>query len=426
MILSSIFFPNIKIKNHEISIYWIFPLIGALILLIFKIIDFDYFIHSLVNQVGVNPLEILILFISMVFISIVLDEVGFFKYLAQIAIKKAHNNQIVLFILYYLIISILTIFTSNDIIIITFTPFLIFFTKNAKINPLPYLIMEFVSSNTWSMLLLIGNPTNIYLGSSFNQNINFLSYIEIMGLPTLLSGLLSFLILFLLFKKELKKPIDVEITEVDIKDKYIFLMSLILLISCIILLAISNFIGIKMYLISLISSLILLIFLIIYTIIKKEKRSILLHSVKRLPFNLIPLLLSMFTLVLGLGSSGATKYLSELLTSNNEYLNILSYGFSSFFLANLINNIPMSILYVDILEHASNVSIFSVYASIIASNICAFLTPLGALAGVMWMNILRKNNIKMNYLMFTKYGLIISIPTLLIGLLGLMLIFLII
>ncbi|UKI48946.1 MAG: hypothetical protein L6U99_08950 [Clostridium sp.] len=43
--------------------------------------------------------------------------------------------------------------------------------KRSKINPLPYLLMEFFAANTLSMALIIGNPTNIYLG--FNFNIDF-------------------------------------------------------------------------------------------------------------------------------------------------------------------------------------------------------------------------------------------------------------
>ena len=65
--------------------------------------------------------------------------------------------------------------------------------------------MEFVSANTYSMLLPIGNPTNIYLTSIYN--LDFITYISKMILPALLSGLLSFGVIILLFKKELNKKI---------------------------------------------------------------------------------------------------------------------------------------------------------------------------------------------------------------------------
>ena len=54
----------------------------------------------------------------------------------------------------------------------------------------------------------------------------------------------------------------------------------------------------------------------------------------------------------------------------------------------------------------------SVYATIVGSNIGAFLTPIGALAGIMWSGLLKNHNAKFGYLDFVKYGAAISLPTL--------------
>ncbi|MEG1535559.1 MAG: ArsB/NhaD family transporter, partial [Clostridia bacterium] len=67
-----------------------------------------------------------------------------------------------------------------------------------------------------------------------------------------------------------------------------------------------------------------------------------------------------------------------------------------------------------------------VFASVIGSNIGAFLTPVGALAGIMWSSILRHNGIKFSFVDFLKYGFAIAIPTLLASLGGLYLSFAII
>ena len=64
----------------------------------------------------------------------------------------------------------------------------------------------------------------------------------------------------------------------------------------------------------------------------------------------------------------------------------------------------------------------AIYASIVGSNIGAYLTPIGALAGIMWMSILKKQGVDMTFLKFTEYGLIVAIPTLLATLCMLMLI----
>ncbi|MEG2084624.1 MAG: ArsB/NhaD family transporter, partial [Clostridia bacterium] len=208
MILAILFKPQICIKNIKISTYWIVTLLGAMLLVAFGAIDFGTIFKNLTASTAINPLKILTLFISMSMLSIFLDEVGFFSYLANVVLKKAKTSQTTLFLLLYALVSVLTVFTSNDIIILTFTPFICYFTKNAKINPIPYLVTEFVSANTWSMALIIGNPTNIYLATA--SNITFINYFTTMIVPTIFGGVTSFSLLYLLFRKQFKKPLAVQ------------------------------------------------------------------------------------------------------------------------------------------------------------------------------------------------------------------------
>ena len=185
----------------------------------------------------------------MAFLSIYLDKLGFFHYIANLAAMKFKKSQISLFLALFILISILTVFTSNDIIILTFTPFICYFCKNTKINPIPYLIGEFFAANTLSMTLIIGNPTNIYIAS--NAGITFMEYFSKMFIIGILTSVLLCLILLLLFKKQLKQPIVAIEQESNIKSKFLLIVGLIHLICCTVIMAISNYINIPMYLVSL-------------------------------------------------------------------------------------------------------------------------------------------------------------------------------
>ena len=402
------------IKGAKIK-FWIFPLVASLLLIITNTINFKFVFDELTKASSINPIEILILFISMTFISVCLDELGFFKYLATLALTKAKHNQFALFFILYALSSILTVFTSNDIIILTFTPFIIFFCKNAKINPIPYLITEFVSANTWSMLFIIGNPTNIYLAQK--ANIDFFEYFKVMVLPTTVGALTSLVILVCMFYYQLKykiNEVNIEIYKIERKQEVI--ICLVILLSCIILLMVSNFIQIKMFIITLICAILTLITLVISKVVRKTEGSII-RCLKGCPYNLIPFVLSMFVLTLFLKEYKITEYFYNVLHSSNPSNNIINYGIASFLSCNLINNIPMSVLFSDIISY--NTSSYNLFATIISSNIGAFLTPIGALAGIMWLNILKKNNIIFSFKDFMKYGIMISIPTLLISLMTL-------
>ena len=174
----------------EDTILFLVALTGAAVLLTLGLIDGQEVAKVLFSNSPINPLKILVLFISVSILSIALDEVGFFSYLANQALKLGKKNQTTLFVVLYAVISILTVFTSNDILILTFTPFICAFAKRANINPIPYLVAEFVSANTFSMMLSIGNPTNIYISSVYG--ISFFEYLKVMFVPTILAGFVHF------------------------------------------------------------------------------------------------------------------------------------------------------------------------------------------------------------------------------------------
>lgn len=419
MLLCIFLFPSIKIKNHIFDTFYLPILLVAIIFLIFPIFDKTELFNILFSNSKLNPLKILALFLSVSFISIALDEGGFFSYIAVKFINRFKNNQYILFFSLYLLISILTIFTSNDIVILTFTPFILYFSKRGNINPIPFLIMEFVAANTYSMLLPIGNPTNIYLSSIFE--LDFISYIKTMIIPTIFIGITSILILLLLFHKDLNKKIEVfDEKSVYIKNKYICFTSLIHLSLTTILLVISNYINIEMWIIALSFAGSLLIFIIAYAITKKNHLYIT-RPIRRLPFSLIPFIISMFIIIMALESFGIFGNISQLLDNiENDNLKEITYLVTSTLSCNLVNNIPMTIAYGSILSNTTNINL--IYSTIIGSNIGAILSPVGALAGIMWIRILKQNNVEYGFTKFIKNGSIITVSLLVAGTLALLII----
>ena len=408
VILSILFFPHIKIGKIKLDTYWMIALVGAIILLAFSYAPIKQVGEQLISSSAINPLKILVLFFSMTLISIILDELGLFRYLASVASKNAKGKQITLFLMLYLLTSVLTVFTSNDIVILTLTPFICFFSKRSKINPIPYLVAEFTAANTWSLMFVIGNPTNIYLATS--SGITFVDYLKVMAVPTLVAGLVELSLLLLIFHKQLKQPIQSNDIVYPIEDRVPVIVGLSVLGTCLVFLIISSYINLEMWLISLVCAATLLLFMLIFSCFKKNNFAHVKETGKRLPYQLIPFFLSMFVIVVAINEQGIASKLGELLGSSNS---TWVYGYSSFLTCNLINNIPMSILYTNISSSLSGVSYYqAIYASIIGSNIGAFLTPIGALAGIMFSSLVNENNVRFTFIDFIKYGVIISIPVL--------------
>ena len=276
-----------------------------------------------------------------------------------------------------------------------------------------------MAANTWSMFLVVGNPTNIYLATIFD--VAFFDYYKVMFLPTVLAGVTSFLCLFLLFGKSLKKPLETVQTNNKIQNKFLLVLGVVHLGVCIILIALSAYIKIEMWLICLICVISLFLITLIYKAVKKSKPKELAVCLKKAPWELIPFILSMFVIVLSLNNAGVLTMLASYLSKGIEEIN---FGIASFLASNVINNIPMSIMFGDVLTNLPEISLSKgLYAAIIGSNLGALLTPIGALAGIMWTNILNQYKIKFRFLDFVKYGAIISIPTLIMAILGLLIVF---
>lgn len=407
---------TIKLKHKELTLqtFWMVCLVGAIVLLITGLVSKNS-LKELTNfNEPMNPFKILILFISISILSIILEEAGFFELCAVHTLKKVKNSQKRLFCLLYLVVTILTMFTSNDIIILTFTPFICYFTKRKKINPIPYLVGEFVGANTLSLMFIIGNPTNIYLATYYE--IGFFEYFKVMAVPTVVLSLTAFFLVYLIFRHELSKPIvnDDDVTT-DVKcNKHLIIVGLIHLITCTIMLILSSYLNFEMWYICLGFAISITIYLFAYDLINHEKHEIKVY--KKAPWSLVPFVLSMFIIVLALKEHGVLMHIANWFDSlsSSNIVKTYIYGISSYFSCSLINNIPMSVAYASILENSSS-GLPALYATIIGSNLGALLTPVGALAGIMWLSLLKHHNIKFNFITFMKYGIIISIPTILVG-----------
>lgn len=412
-ILSILLFPQIKYgkdKQRSFKIYPLIPLIGGLFMIPFGGLSLETVIASFTEDSSVNPIRILVLFLSMTIFSLILEQTGFFEHISGIILQKAGHSQIRAFLSFYTIISILTVFTSNDIVILTFTPFICHFCRAAKIDPVPYLIMEFVAANTWSLFLLIGNPTNIYISGAFE--IGFAEYLRTMALPTVAAGLSSLVVMGLLFRKKLHGEIYTRTEIAPITDRPLMWVSLLHLGGCVIFLSVSQYTGLEMWLISLGMAISALTCSVICLVVRKKKLTAVWRALGKIPYEIIPFIFGMFLIVLALEAGDYTRYAAELL-ENDE--GVFTYGFFSFLASNILNNIPMSVLFSKILT--AHESMGDIYATIIGSNIGAFITPVGALAGIMWLNLLKENHVKLSTLRFVVTGLLIGVPSIFAALL---------
>jgi arsenical pump membrane protein len=161
-----------------------------------------------------------------------------------------------------------------------------------------------------------------------------------------------------------------------------------------------------------------LVAMLIVGLVRKDL-SIFPRTVKRVPYDVVPFILSMFAFVLALNKYGVSANIASWLDGEPT---ILKYGVASFLTCDLINNIPMSVLFASIAS-SGGYNLGAVYATIAGSNLGALLTPIGALAGIMWLSILHKDGIKLSFGKFVCYGAPIAVASMATAIGGLYLVF---
>jgi arsenical pump membrane protein len=165
-----------------LSYAWM-PVLGSLLMLACRCLTIEQLWHGIKGNEDIKPYAIVILFMSLAYMSYSLDSTGGLSWVALHITARSRGNGRALFIFYFVLSGVMTTVTSNDIVIMTFTPIILHFAKATGTEPLPFLVAMFSSANLWSMTLIIGNPTNIIAGDAFNMT--FLEYSKWMALPTL-------------------------------------------------------------------------------------------------------------------------------------------------------------------------------------------------------------------------------------------------
>ncbi|KAG1839874.1 hypothetical protein F4604DRAFT_1834390 [Suillus subluteus] len=146
------------------------PILAIAILWAAQCLDPAVIRGGIVGTDGVKPYNILILFFSLAYMAITLDITGILQSAAFWVSNKGGSNGWKLYSYFYIMLTILSICLGNDPVILSGTAFLIYYTKVAELNHISWLMSEFAAANTASMVLFVGNPTNVVICEGFNVN----------------------------------------------------------------------------------------------------------------------------------------------------------------------------------------------------------------------------------------------------------------
>ncbi|HKH03588.1 MAG TPA: anion permease, partial [Acidimicrobiales bacterium] len=164
---------------------WV-PLLMLVVLAQHGLIDGDNVRHVIEDD---GPVVAFILAFALVAIG--LRRSGYIHFLAFRLSEKGGGNTTRLTLYLFILSSLLTYVTSNDIVVLTMTPIVISVAVQAGMRNVKLLLLsQFVAANTVSMGLLIGSPTNLIIGRALD--IDFPTYLFLMLAPSVVALMATF------------------------------------------------------------------------------------------------------------------------------------------------------------------------------------------------------------------------------------------
>ncbi|TFG23461.1 MAG: hypothetical protein EU533_03190 [Promethearchaeota archaeon] len=371
--------------------------------------------------------EVVVFLITMFVIVEILKENKIFDEIARFIVVKYHNNLRKMFY----IICIVSTFTATIVedlsIAMIFAPIIIVASRKLNIKPATYLLGMTICINIAATLTPFGSAQNILIANEFDLDVIW--FLVNLGPYFVISLLIT---LLLLDKFSLRKDMEYctshlcseeEFTEKKIlaepiTDKKTFMKNLIGLIILIIFLV---FIP-ELYLAGLIGA---LIFVLINPIRnKKGKSSISLSKyLSNVDYKIIYFFICLFIFV-GLMELNETIAFIELLIENlsaqSEFILAIIILISTSLLSGLIDNTPVTIIFIPIIRVLFNQPEFYlgplVVAFILGINLGGNFLPQGSAADMMTLEISRENNVQdMSYKRLFKVGGVFALLHILLG-----------
>ena len=390
--------------------------IGAVVSLLFGVVSFGDIL-----DVSAIVWDATLAFIGIIILSMVLDEIGFFEYAALKMARLSRGNGQLMFVYILLLGAVVSALFANDGAALILTPIVLAKIKHLKLKPLSvfaFLMAGGFIGDSASNPLVISNLTNIVTAGYFH--IGFSEYAARMFLPNLLSIVASIGVLWLYFRKDIPRTIDISSLaspESVIKSKPMFILSWFFLS----VLMFAYFMGERYHLpISLFALGGAILFLLIATYFKATKPMM---TIKAAPWQIVWFSIGLYVVVYGLKNAGLTDVIASWIgffQEQGELVGIIGTGFLSAIISSVMNNMPTIMLMdisIDHVGYLGNEAL--VYANILGANLGPKMTPIGSLATLLWLHVLAQKGVKITWGEYMKVGLIITPPVLLIALLGL-------
>ncbi|MGE5652652.1 MAG: arsenical efflux pump membrane protein ArsB [Bacillota bacterium] len=359
--------------------------------------------------------------IAIMVISQVLDEAGFFRWIALHLARMAGRSGMKLFLGLNAMAALVTIFFNNDGSILIVTPIAYELLSALGLGSsavLPFLFATGFMADAASVPLAVSNLTNIVTSDLFG--LSFVGYARLLMWPGLITILAAMVVLTLQARRKVDLILDVkDVGEPAsaIRDPFVFKIGAMVMVGVIAGYMIGEVYAIPASLIASAGGIILLAATQRHGIISARA------VVKRAPWLIVLFAMGMYLVVYALRNVGLTAWLGQLVMAalaQGEQFGLRATGGLFAVVSSVMNNLPSVMtgdLTITALPTAETTKRLLAAANVIGCDIGPKLTPIGSLATLLWMHILKGKGISVGWGEYLKFGLLVTPPVLVVALL---------
>jgi arsenical pump membrane protein len=375
-------------------------------------------------QSFLNIWDAALAFLGIVALSVTLDAMGFFRWAALRVVSLARGSGLRLYFYIALLTAAVSILFANDSAVLILTPIVLETVTCLGIggkSRLAYLFTAGLIADTAAMPLITSNPINILSADFFKYT--FIDHLVFMGPVAIATLLSSLLLIYLFFRKQIPKTYNVEAAKALTKSKQEISPTL-LKISVATLVAIDAgyvLTSLNRFPVSLVicSGEVFLVIVYWFTLkhngSSKPEMKGLTGLARDINWDIILFMLSIFLVVQGLETAGLTNLLASALAETSKLPSALGVFGPSMIVtigASFMNNWPMTILGLLSIKHATVAGTTLtnlIFSNIIGNNLGPHFFPLGSLAILMWMEMMRRKGVNLSLKEYLKVGATLSI-----------------
>ncbi len=332
-----------------------------------------------------------------------------FDWLAAHATRLARGSATRLFMLIYLVGTLVTTFLSNDATAVVLTPAVAAAMRAAKVEkPLPYLLICAFIANAASFVLPISNPANLVIYGA--QMPPLLQWLPRYALPSVLSIGVTLFVLYRTQRKALRQEVATSIPQLTLSagGKW---AALGIGGTAAVLLIVSAF-GVDLGLPTAIAGLLTTSVVLLQA--RQSPRAIL----SGISWSVLPLVAGLFVIVEALGKTGLIRFLHDVVQAHAARALVQTAWFSGIgiaLLSNGMNNLPTGLIAGSALQNAHVPELIK-SAVLIGVDLGPNLSVTGSLATILWLVALRREGQTIGAWTFLKLGALVMTPALLAAL----------